>query len=290
MMRTSVTWRRWSRRAVSSAMTGLALLGASMLIGAGAARADGSGDFPGGATPTGPAVQVVDRCALYANYGGFGADCATGGGGTDIKKLLGGEKFPECKYELLTDANKDQVPFVPTTHGGEDGHWYVQTCLKGIKPDGSGDFTRLAQAVWFSTEHPPPALTDNQHKATFFWLRPESGAQLDRTVFDGVRDVAMRARVSQLEVRPGVGDTQLNCPGAGEPYNRAEDVYHQHSICRYLYERSSARAPGQKVLVSVTADWVVEFQRADGTWQRLGLFPLTKEFPTPVQEIQTVAR
>jgi hypothetical protein len=268
-----------------------------------------------GAEPTGPGAAVEHRCALYANSGGFGADCATGGSKGSLKAVLGNQEFPECKYELLTPENQDQVPYVPPQPDGLVGKLYLVTCLKGIKPDGTGDFTREAVAQWFPDSQPPPVLTPAQQQAwdamhtaypepvpqfgpgslprvlipTFFWLRPESGAQIERTVFDGVRDVPMRARVEQIEVTPGVEHAKLLvCPGAGTPYNWLADIYHQTSTCQYLYARSSASMPQQMYDVTVTAVWVVEYQLADGTWNELGLFPQAKVFPTPVQEIQTV--
>jgi hypothetical protein len=267
------------------------------------------------AEPSGPGAAVQDRCALYANSGGFGADCATGGSKGSLKDVLGNQDFPECKYELLTPENQDQVPYVPPRPADLVGKLYLVTCLKGIKPDGTGDFTREAVAQWFPDSSPPPVLTAAQQQAwdamhtaypepvpqfgpgslprvlipTFFWLRPESGAQIERTVFDGVRDVPMRARVEQIEVTSGVENAKLLvCPGAGTPYNRQLDIFDQTSTCQYLYTRSSASMPQQMYDVTVTAVWVVEYRPAGGGWLPLGVFPQAKVFPTPVQEIQTV--
>jgi hypothetical protein len=279
------------------------------------AQADNELPVPHPAVSTGPGAAVEHRCALYANSGGFGADCATGGSKGSLKDVLGNQAFPECKYELLTPENQDQVPYVPPRPDGLVGKLYLVTCLKGIKPDGTGDFTREAVAQWFPDSKPPPVLTPAQQQAwdamhtvypapvpqfgpgnlprvlipTFFWLKPESGAQIQRTVFDGVGDVLMRARVKQIEVTPGVVPAKLLvCPGPGTPYNWQADIFHQTSTCEYKYDRSSAYLPHQTYDVTVTAVWVVEYQLADGTWNELGVFPQAQVFPTPVQEIQTV--
>ncbi len=74
------------------------------------------------------------------------------------------------------------------------------------------------------------------------------------------------------------------------PYDHSRGIYDQASNCRYSYDRSSAFMPAQKFDVTVTANWVVEYQLADGTWQRIGRFPQASAFQTPVQEIQTIAR
>jgi hypothetical protein len=302
-------------RAVATASLVAVIAMAAGLATASTAQADFTKPPPHHAGSTGPGAAVEHRCALYANSGGFGADCATGGSKGSLKDVLGKQDFPECKYELLTPENQDQVPYVPPQPAGLVGKLYLVTCLKGIKADGTGDFTREAVAQWFPDSSPPPVLTPAQRQAwdamhtvypepvpqfgpgnlprvlipTFFWLRPESGAQIERTVFDGVRDVPMRARVEQIEVTSGVqGAEPLICLGPGTPYNRLVDIFHQTSACQYQYDRSSAVMPQQMYDVTVTADWVVEYQLADGSWQELGLFPQAKVFPTPVQEIQTV--
>jgi hypothetical protein len=267
--------------------------------------------------PSGPVVAQVDRCALYASMRGFGADCAGGRTPGSIKEVLGKQTFPECRYEVLTEANDDGVPYDPAAHPDEPGQWYQVTCLKGIKPDGTGDFTRVTSVQWFPQTNPPDPMTPEQEKAwnfirsaypppmvafgpaklprvlipTYFWLGQGSGQEIVKTVYDGVRNVTMRARVDQIEVTSGAKDAPtLICPGAGTPYNHSVGIYRQASTCHDQYERSSAIMPKLVYEGTVSADWVVEYQLANGSWQRLGLFVQSDDFQTAVQEIQTVTQ
>jgi hypothetical protein len=308
--------RRGARRALRGCV--LVAVNVVLVATASAALADGGtlDGLPGPAVPSGAVVTQVDRCSLYASTRGFGADCAGGHTAGDLKKVLKGQDFPECRYELLTPANDDGVPYDPKAHPDGTGRWYVVTCLKGIKPDGTGDFTRVISVQWFPNNNPPPTLTPEQNEAwnfirsaypppkvafgpaslprvlipTYYWLGQGSGDEITKTVFDGVRDVTMRARVDGIVVTSGAKDAPtLRCPGAGLPYDHSVGIYLQTSSCHDQYDRSSAIMPHDLYVGTITANWVVEFQRGDGSWQRLGMFPQSDDFKTAVQEIQTVA-
>jgi hypothetical protein len=125
---------------------------------------------------------------------------------------------------------------------------------------------------------------------TYFWLTDDTGETIRRTVFDGTRDVHMQARVEQTEVSPGRFENQqpLVCPGRGVPYDHSRGIYAQASNCHYEYDRSSAFRPDNTYELSVQANWVVEYQLADGSWKRLGMFPMDNIFYSQVNEIQTV--
>jgi hypothetical protein len=255
---------------------------------------------------------VVHRCVLYANEVGFGADCVGGdSGGVTIKQLLHGEKFPECRFVVMTG---DISP--PSTHDGEKGTWYLKNCLKGIKDDGTGDFTRTIEFAWVPDGTPVPTLTPNQSAAwntyrtaypeptpqfgpaaqprvlipTYFWLTAETGATIEHTVFDGTRDVLMRAHVERIKITPGgyKDETTFGCDAPVPPYNPRKGIFEQDSTCSYEYARSSAIAPDKTFDVIVEADWVVQYQLADGTMELLGRVPLTSTAVTAVDEIQTV--
>jgi hypothetical protein len=260
---------------------------------------------------------VVHRCVLYANEVGFGADCVGGdAGGTTIKQLLHGEKFPECRFVPMTG---DISP--PSTHDGEKGTWYLKNCLKGIKDDGTGDFTRTIEFAWVPDGTPVPTLTLNQAAAwntyrtaypeptpqfgpatlprvlipTYFWLTAATGSAIEHTVYDGTREVLMRAHVESLNISPGgykadktVDDKTIHCPAPVPPYDHSRGIFDQASTCSYEYTRSSAVSPDKTVNVIVEADWVVEYQLADGTMQLLGRVPLSRVAVTSVDEIQTV--
>lgn len=288
-----------------------AVLVGTLVLSAGTAAADGR--FGGSPDPaSGPVTETVNRCVLYADYSGFGADCAAGtGGGVTVKDVLDGQKFAECRYEPVP---ADLTP--PATRDGEQGEWWLKTCLEGINPNGGGDFERVSSFEWFPVGEEVPRLTPEQQRAwgffraaypvpipefgpasvpralipTYFWLSESSGRTIATTVFDGTRMVPMRARVDQIEVLPGrfEGERPLVCPGAGLPYDRSRGIYAQLSSCRYEYDRSSAFRPSDTVDVVVEAAWVVEYQLADGSWRRLGTFPMASAFETPVNEIQTV--
>lgn len=264
------------------------------------------------AETSGTVSETVNRCVLYANYSGFGADCASGAGGdVSVRDILDGQPFPECRYDPVP---ADLVP--PDTHDGEDGEWWLKTCLEGIRRNGTGDFERTSSFEWFPAGQPVPQLTPEQLQAwgffraaypvpipefgpasvprvlipTYFWLSESTGRTIATTVFDGTRYVPMRARVDQIEVFPGryAVERPLVCPGAGIPYDRSRGIYAQLSTCRYEYDRSSAFRPEDTYDVLVQADWVVEYQLADGSWRRMGTFPMRSVFETPVNEIQTV--
>lgn len=301
-----------ARRQVA-AMLAAALLGlAFALLAPGpAAFAGGSLDDVGGSDTTSGSTEVVNRCVLYANASSFGADCAGGSSGLTVKDVLDGEKFPECRHDPIPG---DVSP--PSTHDGEEGAWYLKTCLEGIKKDGGGDFTRTTELVWFPDGEGVPGLSVNQRRAwsffrstypspvpqfgpasqprvlipTFFWLTDSTGRTISHTVFDGTRDVLMQARVDQIEVTPGRYDDErpFVCTGPIRPYDHSRGIYNQVSNCSYEYDRSSAFTADRNFDVTVQADWVVEYQRPDGTWRQLGRFPLGNVFETPVDEIQTV--
>jgi hypothetical protein len=302
---------------LAGASASVATVGGGGRPGGGGGGGGGGGALPGTTRPSGPVAAQVDRCALYASTSGFGADCAGGRTPGSLKKVLGEQTFPECRYEVLTEANDDGVPYDPAAHPDEAGQWFQVTCLKGIRPDGTGDFTRVTSVQWFPATDPPDPMTPEQEAAwnfirsvypapmvafgpaklprvlipTYFWLGQGSGQQIDETVFDGVREVRMRARVDQIEVTSGAeGAATLTCPGAGMPYDHSVGVYLQPSTCRDQYERSSAIMPDQVYEGTIAADWVVEYQLTDGSWQRLGVFPQSDDFRTAVQEIQTVTQ
>jgi hypothetical protein len=302
---------RARRRPAQLLSTVIGIVALVVLAPATAAFAGGGDGPPPDQQQSGGETRTVNRCVLYANPAGFGADCAGGKSAISIKLILHGDPFPECRDDPIPG---DVSP--PSTHDGEEGAWYLETCLKGIKPDGTGDFTRTIELVWFPKGKPVPVLTENQKNAwdsyrstypkpvpqfgpaaqprvlipTFFWLTNTTGATISRTVYDGTRDMVMRARVDQIEVWPGVSDTEkpFTCNGPVPHYDFSRDIFDQPSNCTYEYQRSSAYKPGEIYNVMVQADWVVEYQVADGSWQRLGAFPLSDTLKTPVDEIQTV--
>jgi hypothetical protein len=109
-------------------------------------------------------------------------------------------------------------------------------------------------------------------------------------VWDGTRNVPMRARVEQIEIEPGreAGEQPLVCPGRGVPYDHSRGIYAQGSNCVVEYDRSSAYKPDNTYDIVLQANWVVEYQRADGSWRQLGMFPMENVMKTAVNEIQTV--
>jgi hypothetical protein len=295
------------------ALLAAALLGLAVALGSPGTAAFADGTLGGFDTSDDSANghAVVHRCVLYANASGFGADCAGGDPTKTVKEILGDDPFAECRDEPITS---DDSP--PSTHDGEKGAWYLETCLRGIKPDGTGDFTRTTELVWFPAGTPVPVLTQNQNNAwrvyrsrypspkaqfgpataprvlipTFFWLTNDTGDTITRTVFDGVRDMDMRARVEQIEVSPGVDEHEksISCKAPLLRYDYNLGIFNQPSTCSYDYQRSSASKPDHIYEVIVQADWVVEYQTADGRWIRLGAIPLSQITKTPVDEIQTV--
>jgi hypothetical protein len=300
-----------SHRGPVLAVIGVATALLALLLPTGPAAADwrDPGSTPG---PSGSVTEKVNRCVLYANASGFGADCAAGSGdGVSITDILHGQKFPECRYDPLPG---DVTP--PDTHNGEPGTWWLETCLRGIRPNGEGDFERTSEPRWFPAGADVPTLTGVQRRAwaffraaypvpipefgpasqprvlipTFFWLSESTGRTIATAVFDGTRMVPMRARVDQLDVYPGryADEKGLHCPDAGTPYDHSRTIYQQTSTCDYEYDRSSAFRPDHTYDVLVQADWVVEYQRGDGSWRRLGTFPMRNIFKTAVDEIQTV--
>jgi hypothetical protein len=312
--------RRGLRRRVApgnqrrtGALIAAVALGATLAVTSPGTAAFAGGNNPGGVlpAPTPSAVAIVHRCVLYANTSGFGADCAGGSSDVTVKVVLQGDPFPECRFDPLPS---DVSP--PDTHDGEKGAWFLKTCLKGIKADGTGDFTRTTDLEWFPDGKDVPVLTTNQGRAwsffrstypapipqfgpateprvlipTYFWLTDSTGADIDHTVFDGTRDVLMRARVEQIEITPGryQDEKPFLCPGPVPPYDRSRSIFNQANTCSYDYDRSSAISPDKKFDVTVQADWVVEYQLADGSMKLLGRFPLSNVFETPVDEIQTV--
>jgi hypothetical protein len=131
------------------------------LVGPAGVAFAGSGDTPPPpASPTTAGTAIVHRCVLYANASGFGADCAGTRDGQSIEAILHGEKFAECRYDPLPGDVT-----APDTHAGEKGAWWLETCLRGIKPDGTGDFTRTVEVVWIDVHTRVPTLTQNQARA-----------------------------------------------------------------------------------------------------------------------------
>lgn len=261
--------------------------------------------------PTGGSTVTLHRCVLYANTHSFGADCAGGGPGVTVTDLLRGAKFPECRFEPLpSDVT------APTTHKGEKGAWYLKSCLQGIKDDGTGDFTYTIEFKWVPEGTPVPVLTQDQKNAwntfqssyprpvpqfgpatlprvlipTYFWLTHTSGDTIEHTVFDGTRQVLMRAHVEQLVITPGGyhDDRTFTCPEPVPAYDRSQGIFQQESGCSYDYKRSSAVMADKTFDVIVEADWIVEYQLADGTMKQLGRFPRVEALKTPVDEIQAV--
>jgi hypothetical protein len=306
--------RRWTalgdHRPLRALLAGTVLGLAVAFMAPGTAFA-GLTDPPPDTTPVVNNQTVLHRCVLYANEVGFGADCVGGESGVTIKELLHGEKFPECRFVVMTG---DISP--PSTHDGEKGTWYLKNCLKGIKDDGTGDFTRTIEFAWIPDGTPVPVLTKNQSAAwntyrtaypeptpqfgpaaqprvlipTYFWLTADSGTAIEHTVYDGTRNVLMRAHVERIDITPGgyKDDTTIHCPAPVPPYNHDEGIFDQDSTCSYEYARSSAISADKKFDVIVEADWVVEYQLADGTMQLLGRVPLSSVAVTSVDEIQTV--
>ncbi len=125
---------------------------------------------------------------------------------------------------------------------------------------------------------------------TYFWLTADSGTAITHTVFDGTRDVLMRAHVESINVTPGgyKDDKTIHCRGPVRPYDHDRGIFEQPSTCSYEYARSSAISSDKKFDVIVEAEWVVEYQLADGTMQLLGRVPLSSVAVTSVDEIQTV--
>jgi hypothetical protein len=301
-----------TRRLLPILVAGVLSLAFAVLSPATPALAGGPDNHPpGDHKPGGRPPVAVNRCVLYANESGFGADCAAGSSTKTAKEILGVEDFAVCRDDSLS---VDVSP--PSTHDGDIGAWYLETCLKGINPDGTGDFTRTTEVVWFPAGTPVPVLTQNQSDAwsvyrstypspiaqfgpatqprvlipTFFWLTASTGATITRTVFDGTRNMLMRARVEGIEVSPGIkdGEETIPCDAPLLPYDHRLGIYNQPSTCSYEYHRSSADKVNDVYQVIVQANWVVEYQDAHGHWNPLGAFPLSQITKTPVDEIQTI--
>jgi hypothetical protein len=301
------------RARLGSILVGAALgLALAVLSPASAAFAGGQGAPPTDPVATGGGVAVSHRCLLYANQSGFGADCAAGKSHKSAKEILGVEDFATCRDEPIPDDVS-----TPRNHIGEEGAWYLETCLKGINPDGTGDFTRTTEVLWFPKGKPIHVLTQNQQDAwnsfqstypsptaqfgpataprvlipTFFWLTDSSGATITRTVFDGTQDVEMEARVVRIEVSPGLkdGEEPFPCDAPLLHYDPLLSMYNQPSHCSYEYHRSSANKVGHIYQVIVKADWVVRWRPVGGEFgPPLGAFSLSQITKTPVDEIQTV--
>jgi hypothetical protein len=105
----------------------------------------------------------------------------------------------------------------------------------------------------------------------------------------GRTNVPLRAYVTRTYVWPGIspGEFPTDCDGAGV-VRPATDRPAAGDPCTLTYTRSSAHLPDDVYTLTIEADWTVEFQNPDGTWQALATNPVTTTFRSPVDEIQTI--
>jgi hypothetical protein len=105
----------------------------------------------------------------------------------------------------------------------------------------------------------------------------------------GRTNVALRAYVTRTYVWPGVvrGEFPVGCDGAGA-MGSATDRPTAADPCTLTYTRSSAHLNGDVYTLTIEADWTVEFQNPDGSWQTLATNPVRTTFRSPVDEIQTI--
>jgi hypothetical protein len=160
----------------------------------------------------------------------------------------------------------------------------------------------------FSQGYPDPVLVVNPtftprvNVPAYFDLSPDSAYILKNTniarygtTSQGTSDnLTMRGVVGRLLVDPGDGTPPFNCltgvtPIGKEGYDKTKDPFHQDSMCKHVYKRSSAKEPDGMYTVKLTIYWDVAYWTVEtNEWKWIGRYPVTAVQRLPVQEVQTI--
>ena len=93
---------------------------------------------------------------------------------------------------------------------------------------------------------------------SFLWIGAAEWAPQSASASAGGVTSTVTATPRRVLWDMGNGDS-VSCDGPGAPYEPALSDEQQPSNCRYTYERSSARTPGETFTVTTTIEWDVEW-------------------------------
>jgi len=161
----------------------------------------------------------------------------------------------------------------------------------------------------FHETYPAPALvikptyTPRVNVPTYFSLTSESSLVFketsERTLYYGAPGpgaytfLTMRAVVTRMEVDPGDGTKPFMCLMGvdnlgGDGYDETKDPFHQASMCKHIYKRSSATQPEGMYTVKLKVFWEVSYWKTHGIWASIGTYPVEAVQRLPVQEVQAI--
>lgn len=109
---------------------------------------------------------------------------------------------------------------------------------------------------------PAPPIPQLVGLPSFLWIDPGQWAPQSASASAGGVTSTVTATPKQVVWDMGNGES-VSCDGPGAPYEPALSDEQQPSSCRYTYERSSARAPGETFTVTTTIEW-------DVSWEAVG--------------------
>jgi hypothetical protein len=144
-----------------------------------------------------------------------------------------------------------------------------------------------------------PTYTPRVNVPAYFDLTPESSKVFKEQgtpgaiqAYNGDGFLTMRAMVGRMQVDPGDGtrpfDCLMNTANDGQiGYDESKDPFHQTSMCKHIYKRSSAGQPDAMYTVKLSIFWDVSYWKA-GEWKLLGTYEVKAVQRLPVQEVQAI--
>jgi hypothetical protein len=273
-------------------------------------------------------TQYGDRvCNMYANSNGFGAYCSNGAVGSGPApppwrdRLPVGSPFVPCRdfpvpHGIELPAPPEGKNWVlrltiveydlDSNYGGPKAH--LERAIVPVSPQDTREQCPdldYMDKFWtfFDEDYPDPALlvnptyTPRVNVPAYFDLTRDSAyvkKEEDKTYYGPGQHLTMRGLVSRINIDPGDGTPPFDCltlvtPIGKDGYDKTKDPFHQESMCKHVYKRSSAKEPDGMYTVKLTIYWEVAYWRTlPHAWKTIGTYPVTAVQRLPVQEVQTI--
>ncbi|HEU4946245.1 MAG TPA: hypothetical protein VFT31_03730 [Kribbella sp.] len=271
-------------------------------------------------------------CSLYANSNGFGAYCSSGTGWDGVPptwaEMLGvGNVFIPCRdFDVPAGVSLPAPPEGKTwvlrltivdydlskAGGGPRSH--IERAIVPVGAEERRQCPRVGymDQFWreFHSSYPSPVLvvkptyTPRVNVPAYFALTPETAiVQKSREelgailAWNGDQFLTMRGLVGRMRVDPGDGSEPFDCLMntdniGGDGYDETLDPFHQLSMCKHVYKRSSAKEPDGMYTVKLSIFWDVSYWKeiggAPGTWTLIGTYEVKAVQRLPVQEVQAI--
>jgi hypothetical protein len=250
---------------------------------------------------------------------GSGSGSSGSGGGS------GATATPSPEYTIVNGecvyaADPTYTPIAgETTHTGEKGAWYLETCPDAIKLGGNPNrpiATTTQQDVWLT--NPPPAaliqptpaqladrarnnlvlpkpvIGSNPPVGSPQWVGIPTWSFLPASMWTSVSakaevpGMSVTATATPVSVTWDYGDgTSATCAGPGTPFASGTDPKASSPDCGHTYRTSSGTAPGGKYQVSATITWQVTWAGTGGNGVLNGL-ATTATVPVTVLQSQAI--